>query len=127
LVIGAGLVDADEEERHALGARALQGREPVGHLLDRGAERVDEAFEVVAGVARGLEQSGCRASGGAGEVVGQPILAIWRAVVGLEAGEVERGLQQLVLTQQRDWCSSWKRWVSGAARGERSGCRVSRS
>ncbi len=35
---GAGLVDPGEEERDALGAGALQGRQAVRNLLDRGAE-----------------------------------------------------------------------------------------
>jgi hypothetical protein len=98
---GAGLIDAGEEEGHALGARALQGREPVGHLLDRGAELDRELFEVVAGVAGGLGEAGVGHQDGAREIVGHADARDLARGVGLEAGEVERGLQQLVLTQKR--------------------------
>ena len=44
---GAGLIDADEEEGDALGAGALQGGKPVRHLLDRGAKKIGQPFQIV--------------------------------------------------------------------------------
>ena len=44
----AGLVDADEEERHALLARLLQRRQPVRDLLEAGAELPRQRLDVVA-------------------------------------------------------------------------------
>ena len=49
----ARLIDPDKEERNALGAGALQGREPVRHLFNRRPEPVAEPFQIVAIVLRG--------------------------------------------------------------------------
>jgi hypothetical protein len=98
----AGLVDADEEERHALGARPLQRREAVRHLLDRGAEGRGRAPRGRgAGLARGREAA-VGQERGAGEVVGKADLGDGAGLFGLEAGEVERGLEQVVLLEERD-------------------------
>ena len=51
-----GDVDADHVERHALGARPAQRRQPVADLLEADAEAARRAVDVVALGLRRLEE-----------------------------------------------------------------------
>jgi hypothetical protein len=115
---GAGLVDADEEERHALGAVALQGREALGDLLDRGIEGEGQGLEIVAQRPARGRGSGRRAGGPRRRNSWRGRSCRWRGPlrVGAEAGEVERGLEQVVVLDQRDLVQGLER-LGGAAGG----------
>jgi hypothetical protein len=75
----AGLIDADEEEGHALGARALQGREPVATCSIEAPNWIEPAVRGRGGCRARPRRSGYRASGRAGEVVGHADAWRWRA------------------------------------------------
>ena len=97
---GACLIDAHEEEGDAFRPGALEGGEAVGDLFDGGTEEVGQPFEIVAGLqGRGLEGA-VGQEGGPGEVIGKADLGDVARLGRGEAGEVERGFDQLVLGQE---------------------------
>ena len=99
---GPGLVDADEVEGNAAGAGALQGREALADLLDRGLEDLRQRLEVVAERTRRLGEALVGQERRAGEVVGEAGLADRPRRLGAEAGEIERRLEQGVVLEERD-------------------------
>ncbi len=95
------LIDPHEEERDALGPRPLKRREPVTDLLDRGAEAQRKHLQIVAHLLRGGKERAIGHERRPGEVIGQPHLGDGARGLGLEAREIERRLQKLVLREQR--------------------------
>lgn len=113
----ARLVDTDEVEGDAAGAAALEGREALADLLDRGVEGEGERLEVVAEGAGGFGKAEVGQEGGTGEIVGESGLADGARGPGAEAGEVEGGLEQVVVLEKGDLVEE----LEGLGRGGRVG------
>ena len=107
-----------------LAPAALQRREPLRHLLERGLEALRQRLEVVAQRLRPLEEARVGQQRRAGEVVGEPGPADRPRRVGLEPGEVERRLEQVgVLDAARAGAGSgrpaWRRRWTAASMSRR--------
>jgi hypothetical protein len=96
------LIDPGEEEWDALGAGALQGREAVPGLLDRGAEAVGQRVEVVAQIARRRQRRLIGQDRRPGEVVRQPDAGDCPRLGAAETGEIEGCLDQPLMGDQRN-------------------------
>src|SRR4029077_8893468 len=83
----AGDVDAQQVEGNALGAGTPQGGEAVADLLEAGPEAQLQDLDVVARLARRLENPLIGHQHGAGEIIGEGGAG---ELVGGEAGELAR-------------------------------------
>ena len=76
-----------KKKGHALQPRPLQRRQAVGDLLDRGAEAFGQQFQIMAQLARGLQEGAVGQHRRAGEIIGEADaadgLGVFRAEFGL--------------------------------------------
>ena len=73
----------------------------MGNLFDRGAEPICQALQIVTGLSGGFQKGAVGHQRGPGEIIRQADLGDGAGGAGLKAGEIERGLEQIVLCQQR--------------------------
>ena len=116
----AGLIDADKEERNALGSRSLQGRQAMSDLFKRCSETPRQPLQIMSGLTRSRKKRPIWHVGGAREIVGKTnprnVLRLGR----MEACKIERRFDQFAMTQQGNLMQRLK--APGRHRGVGANC-----